>query len=202
MLILTDCDPASLLMAAEHLRRHELMGRETFTREPDGSFRLFDPQLRVIDVSIALAQDDELLFDAFDDLFAGGGVRELVLTIGQVPPWEREKTENFLKELDRHLGSVSEMEERFGQDFKAVWYVPEKQSTLRKIAGKHKQSIRLETNPFYERVQQHQWLSDPRRTFIEEALFSHIFYREADSKVLTELLMNIVRNRSTGEGEK
>lgn len=192
MLFFTDTTAPSLLQLAEHLRQHEDYGRPIYTREPDGSFRESRLPLLVVDTNRLFSDEDplEIWRDAVDAI---APLKEIVLAIGVIAPWEQAGAQKALEDLVEMIEKVRD--DLAWPEFSATWYYPAENTEIPRIAETAGGLIRTLPNLLYKKVADPIWRRENRALLetIEMGILRHQFADAAISPQLEEMFRELIK---------
>jgi len=190
VLILTDTTVVSLVQITEHLRQHDDYGKSLYTRSPGGEMHKAYLPLLVVDTNILFNSDDpiETWLDAVDEILP---LKEIVLAIGVIPPWEQERTEVCLNQI---AGLTEDIRELSFPDFCATWYYPAENKKIPGIAAQAEGRIRTVTNAHYARLADPAWQKENQTLLgaIEKGILCHHLDGMAISPQLGEMFRLLI----------
>jgi len=205
MLVLTDYVAVSLLQAAESIRSHEILGSELFVKEERDDFVPVDLPWSVVDVPMALVSSPEVLEQLVDDFLEQAALPEIIITISQVPYWERRQMSHFMSELERIFNSIALVEETFGKSYKITWFAPEAHPAIEQIAHKYSNLVDLKPNVFVSKVSDPEWRGAHQESLelIDNTFLTHQLHTQPVDGELLELLKKLITfsNQAGGRDE-
>ena len=197
MLIFTDTTIASLLQITEHLRQHKLYGRMLHPPEPDGEMRPSHQTPLVVDTHIFFNDDnpDELWLNAVEELRP---LKEVVLAVGLVPPWEAKRAKKTLKWIAEQ--AEFSQNKRPSSGFCAAWYYPVSNRFVKELIRQARGPVQAIPGPCYEKMAHPAWRTGHHREIeaIERAVLCHQLDGKAISPGLGELLVSLAKSKKGG----